>query len=342
MSRLRLADALVFAMLMAAPAVRAEDEVHSAPRVEDVRSKVLIWSAEQAANDPARLEALQKLWTWDGNPPAGDEVLDRVMESFALWNDQVARLVVAAQQPGVFAPSSDLMQSTNPFFRANVGLFLGRSFVERRMFDEADEALKSVDVKETVDPASFFFYRAVASQALLDIKPALESIDKLLKHTENVPVRYSATATLMQTELLSLKERSLGEVARLMSDSERRLDLGRAGEKVQGVQDRIIDNLDELIKKIEAQSGGGGGGGGSAQSNSNQSGSPANDSNVKGQTAPGETDLKKLSKEGIWGDLPPKEAAKAKNEIDRNFPTHYPHAIEAYSKKLAKRAAKKK
>lgn len=340
MFRARFADLLTLALLATVVPLRADDEVYSAPRPEDVRSKVLIWSAEQTATDPARQEALQKLWTWEGEPPASDEVLDRVVESFALWNDQMAQLVAAARQPGVFAPSSDVMKSTNPFFRANVGLFLGRSFVERRMFDEADDVLKSIDVKEIVDPASFFFYRAVASQALLEIKPALESIDRLLKHTENVPVRYSSTATLMQAELLNLKERSLSEVARLMSDSERRLDLGRAGEKVQGVQERIIDNLDELIKKIEAQSGGGGGGGG--QSNSNQSGSPANDSNVKGQTAPGETDPKKLSKEGIWGNLPEKDAAKAKNEIDRNFPTHYPHAIEAYSKKLAKRAAKKK
>jgi hypothetical protein len=196
-----------------------------------------------------------------------------------------------------------------------------------------------VDIKEAVDPACLLFHKAVAAQALLEIKPALESLDALLTRTENVPIRYSATAILMQAELQNLREKSLGEVAKLMSDSERRLDLGRAGEKVQGVQDRIIANLDELIKKLEAQ-GGGGGGGGSGQNNSNQSGSPANDSQVKGSTAPGTTDPKKLSKEGAWGNLPEAEQAKAKNMIYRNFPSHYRHAIDAYSKKLAGRAAK--
>jgi hypothetical protein len=107
---------------------------------------------------------------------------------------------------------------------------------------------------------------------------------------------------------------------------------------VQGVQERIVSELDELIKKIEAQQSGGGGGGGNS-SNSNDSSGPAGDSSVKGATAPGETDKKKFSKEGQWGDLPEKEQAAAKNLINRNYPAHYRQAIETYFKKLANRPA---
>jgi hypothetical protein len=103
------------------------------------------------------------------------------------------------------------------------------------------------------------------------------------------------------------------------------------------VQDKIVAGLDELIKKLEAQQGGGGGGG--AGSNSNESSSPADDSVIKGSTAPGETDPKKFSKEGEWGDLPAKQQAEAKNLINRNFPSHYGQAIETYFKKLAGRPA---
>lgn len=317
----------------------AAEEVYAAPRVDDVRGKVLVWAAEQPGVDAAKQAALQQIWTGDTPLPA-DELLDRVIESFSVLHEGVARLIDPARSAEPVAISMELLGQGTPFFKANIGLYVGRLYIERRMYDEANEVLTAVDIKEAVDPACLLFHRAVASQALLEIKPALESLDALLKRTENVPVRYSATAVLMQTELQNLQEKSLGEVARLMSDSERRLDLGRAGEKVQGVQDRIIANLDELIKKMEAQ-GGGGGGGGAGQNNSNQGGSPANDSQVKGATAPGLVDPKKLSKQGAWGNLPEKEQAKAKNIIFRNFPSHYRHAIDAYSKKLATRTAPK-
>jgi hypothetical protein len=329
---------LVAATLLACRSASAED-VFAAPKADDLRSKVLVWAAEQPVVDAARQEALKRLWTWEGEGPAPDEFLDRVIESFALFHPAAAQL--AQGEPGGGAlPAEFLKESSSPFFRTNFALYAARLMVERRMFDEALVLLAQADAAEAVDPAALFFYRAVAAQGVLEVKLALESLDLLLNHTQNVPVRYATTAVLMQTDLQNLREKSLGEIAKMMSDSERRLDLGRAGEKVQGVQERIIANLDELIKKLEAQ--GGGGGGGSGQNNSNQSSSPAQDSTVKGATGPGQTDPKKLSKEGNWGDLPEKEQAKAKNLINRNFPSHYRQAIETYFKKLATRPAAEK
>lgn len=315
------------------------DELFATPRAEDVRSKVLIWAAEQPGIDPGKQESLKQLWTWDGPPPASDELLDRVIDSFAVLDPRVAHLAEECRSPrGAQLPDAEFVkESRNAFFQANIRLFLGRQLVERLLFDEAHDVLAAAEPRQVVDPPALFFHRAVAAQGLLEIPAALEALDSLQKRTENVPLRYATTATLMQAELQNLKEKSLGEVARMMSDSERRLDLGRAGEKVQGVQERIVSNLDELIKKIESQSGGGGGAGG--QNNSNQGDSPAEDSSVKGTTAPGLTDPKQLSKAGRWGDLPDKEQAKAKNLVNRNFPSHYRQAIEMYFKKLANRPA---
>ena len=98
----------------------------------------------------------------------------------------------------------------------------------------------------------------------------------------------------------------------------------------------IIESLDELIKKLEQQaSAGGGGGSGSGKGNQPQSG--AEDSRVKGSTAPGEVDDKNLGQKDGWGKLPPKDQAKAKQILGTLFPPHYRRAIEAYNKKAAQR-----
>jgi hypothetical protein len=56
---------------------------------------------------------------------------------------------------------------------------------------------------------------------------------------------------------------------------------------------------------------------------------------VKGSTAPGKVDPKKLEKGGDWGDLPPRARAKAKDLIAREFPAHYRSAIDEFTRKEA-------
>jgi len=179
-------------------------------------------------------------------------------------------------------------------------------------------------------------------------KDGLKSIEQLLKNTVGVPVRYTTVATLMQYDLEALKENSLEEVSRKMTDVERRLQLGRTGEKVQKKEDEIVASLDELIKKAEEQQqqqrqrqrqqqnqnqnqdG---------RNNTNRPEDAANDSRIKGETAPGEVDKKKFKTEGGWGSLPEKERAKAQNLINRDFPSHYRQVIEEYTRKQAARPA---
>ena len=118
----------------------------------------------------------------------------------------------------------------------------------------------------------------------------LATIEQLLKNTEGVPVRYSTVAALMQYDLESLRDQSLDEVARKMTDVERRLELGRTGQKVQKKEDEIIVTLDELIKKIEEQRRRRGRRRAAARRTSRAR--PANDSVIKGSTAPGKVDPK--------------------------------------------------
>jgi len=322
----------------------AAQDVYAPAKREDARSRVLTWVASQPNVTEPMQQQIAALWAAEPGSEDPERVLERVVHSLAVVSPDASRLVTAcnATTGDLVPPDAGLLRqpSLDPFYTSNLGLYYGRFLVERRMFDEAIDVLSLVDPRIVVDPASLFFFRAVAQQSLLEVKPALASLEILLKNVERVPVRYSATATLMQADLKSYEEKSLGEIARLMSDSERRLDLGRAGERVQGVQERIISELDEIIKKIEQQQGGGGGGGGDGQGNSNQSNSPAGDSTVKGSEAPGDVDKKKFSKDGQWGNLPAKEQAKAKSDLTRNFPSHYQRAIDQYFRKQSERTSK--
>lgn len=269
-------------------------------------------------------------------------LLELAMRAWSQVHPEFDRFYQQCQQ---LTPSTHLQTieslgrlTLNAFQQANAQAYLGRRLAEERLFDEATEQLDSVDLRQAIDPATTLFYLAVSNYEILNFPQSLTAITTLRQQTDQVPSRYITVAELMQRDLEAIQPESLGEVARLMHDSERRLDLGRAGEQVQEVQEKIVANLDELIKKIEAQQGGGGGSG-SGSNNSNESSAPADDSRVKGTTAPGETDDKKFSKEGRWGDLPEKQQTAAKNLINREFPSHYRQAIETYFKKLATRPA---
>lgn len=326
--------------------VFAAGEVFAPMKVDDAKARVLAWAASQSGVSNEKQRELAALWAAGPASEEADQLLLLVAKSFAAVDVDAAKLVAAcdSSSPGLVPPDAAFLKQAgrDPFFVANLGLYHGRFLVERRMFDEALEQLIPLDATKVVDPASFFFFKAVAEQGMLEVKPAIASLETLLKSVERVPVRYSATGTLMLEDLKGLEEKSLGEIARLMSDSERRLDLGRAGEKVQGVQERIISELDEIIKKIEQQQGGGGGGGDGQGGNNNESSNPANDSQVKGAEAPGDVDKKKFSKDGNWGNLPTKEQTKAKSDLNRNFPSHYGRAIDQYFRKQSERAAKNK
>ena len=197
------------------------------------------------------------------------------------------------------------------------------------------------DPAKVVDPATCLFYRAVCEHQLLRKKDGLATLDKLLHKTEGVAEPYLQVATLMQDELSALDDQSLSGVSRKMQDSERRLDLGRSGQRVQKVQDEIIESLDEIIKKKQAQLNQQQAQAQQQQNNSNQSNRPAEDSMLKGATAPGNVDPNTKKRAGTWGGLPPKAATEAESRLNREFPSNYRRAVEEYFKKLANTSAGK-
>jgi len=224
--------------------------------------------------------------------------------------------------------------------RTIVEAYVGRDLVRERLFDEALPLFAEIEFKTFVDPATLLFHRAACNHALLNKEQTLEDLRALLENDQDCPVRYARTAKLMLADIKPLKEDSLDEISRLMSDVERRLDLGRANEKVQDQEQAIIDKLSKLIDKIEnsnsqqqqqqQQSGSKGGQG--SQGGQSQ---PMQDSQAAGGSGNGDVDQRDLGNRNDWGKLPPAERQEALQKIGRDLPTHYRDAIEAYFRKLA-------
>jgi tetratricopeptide (TPR) repeat protein len=312
------------------------------PSADLVRTRTLEWVAQRGVTDKSLLEEIGRLWAQPDQPLASEVLFDLTIQSFTLADDTTRAFVDACglQHAPLLPPEAKLLEQADAgrYYLANMSLFYGRYLAHRQMFEEALDVLEKAPLADVVDPASLLFFKAVCQHHLLQKTEGLATIEQLLKNTEGVPVRYSTVAALMQYDLESLRDQSLDEVARKMTDVERRLELGRTGQKVQKKEDEIIVTLDELIKKIEEQSGGGGGGAGGKSSQPN---APATDSVIKGATAPGKVDPKKFKNAAEWGDLPPKARAKVNDHIAREFPAHYRDAMEEYSRKEANRAAGK-
>lgn len=316
----------------------ADNRLHAPLPFDQAKARALDWAASRNIPDKAVIDSVGKLWVSAADPTSADEIHDRVVQTATAIEPSMRELISKCQFGSVGAPDVEALKSDklDAFMSNNLKAFVAKFLAQAGFYDESQQLAAGIELAQLVDPATYLFFKAVCEHRLLMKKEGLATIKLLRQQTANVPVRYSTLAELMETDLEALEEKSLNEVARLMSDAERRLQLGRGGERVQKVEEDIVARLDEIIKKLEAQQGGGGGGG-NGGGNKNQSGGPAGDSRVKGQTAPGEVDKKDIGNKSGWGALPPKEQAKAKNIIDRELPPHYRNAIEQYLKKLATR-----
>lgn len=318
-------------------------EVYAPPSFEEARSRTLQWLASRQVTDEGLLKEVEKLWTPPAERPTGQQLMQTVVSTFCLVDPQTRQFVDSCGlgEAPLVPPDGEFLldASLQIHYAANMRLFYGRYLAQRKMFDEGLRVFENVNPGEVVDPASCLYFKAVCQHQLMQKKEGLETISLLLKNTEDVPARYSSVATLMQYDLEALKEKSLNEIARKMKDSERRLELARSGPKAQKVQAEIIEELDEIIQKLEQSASAGGGGGGEG-GNTNTPGGGAEESVIKGTEAPGDVDQKKFANQGGWGNLDPKEQARAKNRLNEMFPSHYQKQNEEYFKRLAKRQAK--
>ncbi len=302
------------------------------PAAVEVEARALEWLNAHKADDAMR-SRFAEIWAED--LPAETTLLQKLASTFALVDPRAAELVALCAGPrdALIAPSMPWLMdsSVDPFEAHNLRLLYGRWLVHEAMYDESLVYLASLEPKDVVAPATLLFFQGVAYHALVEKEKGLAVLRRLLDGAEQSPRRYAAVARLMQEDLDGVEPDTLDHIARRMDDIHRRLDLGRAGPKVRGIEDGVIDSLDKLIKRLEdqqqQQSGGGGGG--------IQSGAPASDSQIVGGKGPGNVDRKDIGDKSGWGSLPPKQREEALQQIGRDFPAHYREVIEEYFRRKA-------
>ncbi len=306
----------------------------NAPRVAEVRAKVLDWMERKASE--SRAGAISALWPQGEGEVDSAALLDRVAESIALADPAARELTELCSGPRTEPVLPDfpwLMEKATPkFVRHNLRLYYGRWLVQESLYDEADAVLAGLEPEDVVDPAALLFYQTLVHQRLLNAEQSQQTALRLLEREEELPDRYQYLARLVRDDMQALKEDSLDHISRRMEDIRRRLDLGRAGKKVREVEDGVIASLDKLIKQLEEQqqqqqmaSSSGG----------SPSGKPAEESRIMTQKGPGKVDKKEIGDTAGWGDLPPKEREAALQQIGQEFPSHYRDAIDQYFRKIA-------
>jgi hypothetical protein len=348
--RAGLAPAVILAALSHGPVVANEtatDELirrasWSLPEWGAVRGRLLDWWAGHPGGDTAAEAAAESFWPAD-EPPADDGIdrLDRAVATMALLDTRAASILAHSADPSSADDAwlREAATTDDPVergLREILRLYQGRQLVRHGYFESGLDLLGGLEVESSLDPAALLFHRAACEHWLLRVEPGLETLDRLLERSGEIPVRYEMLARLMREDLAGLEDDSLDHIARRMRDITRRLDFGHAGPRTREIQDGVIDSLDKLIAKLEqqqqqqqSQSAGAGGGSGGSGSR------PMDDSRPAGGRGPGEVARRDLDEGEAWGDLPPREREEALQQIGREFPPHYREAIEQYFKRLA-------
>lgn len=330
----RLQLALGFSFCLAVSMAQAQlvfEPTWQPPGYQAVATDVREW-LDNSDVPAAERRAVEQKWPAEAT---AEDLLDRVISTFAVVDERVARLMEACRtSPGATAPPASGWfdeADVTPWMRANLRLYLARWQVQRQLYDEAAQTLESVKMKDVVDPAAFLFYRMAAYHQLVKPDLARAALVQLLEREQDIPQRFARVARLVERDLASLDDESLDHISRRMEDIRRRLDIGRAGDRVQTIERGVVESLDKLIeeeqqRQQQQQSQG---------ASSSQSSRPMEDSRPAELKAPGRVDPKEIGSRSGWGDLPPKQRQQALEQLGREFPAHYRELIEFYFRDLA-------
>jgi hypothetical protein len=338
--------------LLAADSAKKPREVASfgvlrTPDADAVNAQAQDWLKSVGKTDEATMKSFAAVWATDRS------VLDKVSATFALGDPKAAELLNDARDENAEAPTKTPELLTDKklpdFYRANLGLAYAKALSNRRVYEESLETLRLFKPEQVVDPATYFFHKAVSEHALMLKPEAGDSIARLLGDVTDSPDRYKMVAVLMAFDMDTWADKDLGWIARKMDNIQRRLELNRGGKVTQKIQKEVLVRLDEMIKEKENQkqgssNGGNCPGGGTKPGNpgpasGNTPSNPAGETALPNGEGKGIADPKALQKIAeVWGNLPEKEREKAMLELTRGLDPKYKDAVEIYLKELSKRS----
>ncbi|MGL4553134.1 MAG: hypothetical protein ACRC33_18365 [Gemmataceae bacterium] len=218
------------------------------PDAAEVKKQAEAWLASVGKADAAKFKAV-----WDGD----GTLLEKVTATLVMGDADAARLLASARDADAPAPTdvpAALKDAKRPaFYRHALALAYGRALAGRKVYEEALEALATLKPEDALDPAAYFFHKAVCEHSLMMKERADGSIDRLLVDVADGPERYRMVAALMHFDMLTWQDKDLGWIARKMDNVQRRLDLKRGGKGTQKMQKEVLVRLEEMIKEIENQ-----------------------------------------------------------------------------------------
>jgi hypothetical protein len=322
----------------------ADDDFFTRPTWKPVPEEAVYDLLEQFLNTgelaPTQQAEIRDAWQSADKSADSEGLLDRLAAGLSQADPRIAELVThcsSANHSGKLPEFAWLADSATPeLVRHNMRLYWARWLIQQGYFDEGLSWTEGLSTDDVVAPEALLFYRAVAHHRLVQPDQADADLGRLLQREDDLPARFQKLADLMRQDLAALKDDSLDHIARRMADIRRRLVQGRSGERVQTVEDGVIESLDKLIKQAEdqlqqqqqqAQS--------SPSPGSQQGGTPMPDSQLGGQKAPGNVDRRDVGDGSGWGNLPERDREKALQDIGREFPSHYREVIEQYFRRLA-------
>ncbi|MEX0792191.1 MAG: hypothetical protein WD045_03590 [Pirellulaceae bacterium] len=336
------ASALGVSLLFCSSAWAADLELNPAkrwapPSDSSLRQDVASWASHQNL-DVETTAKLEELWQVEEGKEI--DLAAQMWKTLLLLAPEMAEKIDRVQTQSAYAgplQPEDTDLGIPPSLLNQARFLYGSRLAEQGLYDEALPELTAMNPSLTLDPAAMLFFKAVCQHHLLEKEECLTNLKRLLDRPEGLPRRYLVVSQLMLSDIEPLEVDSLDEVARLMRDIERRLDLGRAGKKVRQTEEDVVAKLDKMIEELEEQQqqmqqqqqqqqGG--------QGNSSPS-SPLENGQGGDVSGPGEVDPRKLKDGGDWGNLPPKERQEALQQISNEFPSHYRRVIEEYFRKLA-------
>jgi hypothetical protein len=222
-----------------------------APSPDVARNQALAWLKGVGKTDDKTMQQFDAIWKSDR------QLLDQVADTLCLGDDQAAKLLAEARNINAPAPTDTpaLLKDTKKpaFYRANLTLAYAKALSNRRIYEEALEALLQVKGEQVVDPSAYFFHRAVCEFSMMLRRQADESITRLMDDVGDTPERYKMVAMLMHYDMLTWQDKDLDWISRKMDNIQRRLDLTRGGPQTQKMQKEVLVRLDEMIKEKENQ-----------------------------------------------------------------------------------------
>ncbi len=332
-----------------APAYRADETTAfgsmRAPSHEAVRSQAADWLKSTGQFNQAVFDAI---WSQSDRP-----MIDLVADTFALGNADARALLADVRDANSPAPTqipgilNDVKQPV--FFRANLALAYAGALTARRLYDEALAALQGVKADQVIDPAAYYFQRAVAEHRTLQKDDAARSIARLLDEIPNAPERYKAVAALMALDLQQWKSKDLGDIDRKMDRIKDRLGNAQGGPRTRQYQREVLARLDELIKRMENErkkqepdlpSDPGDTQPGQPRPgqipNAGDPNAPMDESRIGQNRGDGNvTDRKMRDIVELWGKLKEKDRVNAMTEMIRSMPPAYRQMIEDFYRKSA-------